>query len=247
MRRPSWKKTTPKRDDPAGRARDLLERLAISIVTQSDEVLGSGVSMSFAPPARQAAEGLDIDEMTRVWSASVDGLAIWCVVSGVGQRSILECALDGPGSPRQTPVERTIVGECVQRLLNSRFAGWREVASIAIAREELWRCDLTAVHSDHCATYLSLCAEAKQIVARAFPSLVGVPLAFTVHLDPLVTTLGALSQWRPGEHVPLGIKADGLRVALSVPNGPVAYGKLGQIGGARAIRLSGDAARHGRT
>jgi hypothetical protein len=203
--------------------------------------------MSFAPPAKQDVDELDVDDVSRVWSASVDGSALWCIVSGLGQRSILECALDGPGSPRQTPVERTIVGECVQRLLTSRFARWNEVTSIAIAREELWRCDLTAVRSDRCGTYLSLCAGAKQVVACAHPNVAGVPLTFTVHLGPLMTTLGALSQWRAGAHVPLGINTDGLRAALSAPNGPIVYGHLGQINAARAIRLSGDAARHDRT
>ncbi|MBV8170639.1 MAG: hypothetical protein JO219_01775 [Candidatus Eremiobacteraeota bacterium] len=205
-----------------------------------DDVLGQRVSASFAAPVKRQEDDAN-DAAGRAWSSDANGITIWCVVSGVAQRFVLECALDGPGAQHQTAVERTIVGECMQRLLSSRVQSWREAAPSAVSLESVWRCDVSMVSVDARSARLSLYAPAEAVIVRRHPGLADVPLELVALLDPVRTAFGHMTCWQPGTRLMLGVRAGDLRASLSICDGLVVNGHVGVVDGFRAIRLSGAA------
>lgn len=209
---------------------------------RSRGVLRRAVDFTYTPPTR--CERVDFDHFDRMWrTEGPEGDAL-CVLSLDAQRALLEFVLDGPGAPAPTAVERTIIGECVDRLLGAASRSpWREIAVPEECGNGVWRCDAALSHEGgHLARFYLYTRAAAALPQPARPPIGGVPLDLTAVLRPLSATLGLMSGLEPGVILPLsaaGVEPD---VRVTINHRPVAFGVLGSADGKRAVRLNGDAA-----
>lgn len=244
-RRPTWRKARVQERASVDNGPALLERLGNAIECKAQLVFRGNVVVRVGSLGRCCAS--ELDRSGRVICADIEGRTFWCIVDDNSQWQLLECVLEGPGSTRPTPVECAIAQECLERLLTAASGeSWREAVKALAFDDELWRCRIQ-ISRGRSSAALDICTRAPVLTALKPLCLDEVPLSLVASLTPLRTTFGALATWKPGARMSLDATASGLRAALTVAGGPVAYGVLGSSAGRRAILLSGAAARNGGT
>ena len=73
-------------------------------------------------------------------------------------------------------------------------------------------------------------------------AVLAAPAQVRAVLTRLALPLAAVTDWQPGDLVPLPREALGRLILEDIDGHPVAVGRLGQVSGMRAVRLIGDAA-----
>jgi hypothetical protein len=166
------------------------------------------------------------------------------VIDAPSHRALLEWILNGPGAAIPTAVERTIVSECVDRMLSvSVETHWRESVGGLDLPRHVWLCVLDISGAGSGAT-IKLYTAAEQTPRACSPVLDEVPISLEALLRPFVVRLSALLSWQPGATLRLSDSAD-LHVQLRIGGGPMVFGTLGCSDGRRAVRLGGSAACRG--
>lgn len=240
LRRPAWRKAVAACAELIDHGPALLEALAATAADRVPSLLRIPVDVRHQPVVRGACEQAP---KWRLWQSEADR-SFWCAVDFESQQLLLEFILAGPGALSPTAVERTIVAECVDRLLTRTGDDrWLELSGQS-PPQILWRCDVNIIGPGAGVATLRLFTIALPEPQRAciHPSLSDVPLSFRAHFRGLGATLGDLASWRPGTILRLGGSASELEVALRLERGPVVYGTIGSVAGRRAVRLNGSAA-----
>lgn len=243
LRRVAWSKAAcpvPEVDDPGPQR---LETIARTIAARAPLVLRTEVHVTYTPPAKDECEALARSH--QVWECVIDGDMCWCALDADGQRTLLEWVLAGPGSAAPTAVERTIVDECLDRLLaSSPRVKWIKSGVERAPRACAWRSDVEMRGRAGVSATLRLftIGAAGAVRPQTTLRLDDVPLLLQASLKPVRATLGCLGGWQPGTLVRLGGTATDLEAHLRLEHGPVAFGVLGAAGAKRAVRLNGSAA-----
>jgi hypothetical protein len=242
LRRPTLRRAPPRLKPSSDHGPEFLERLVRAAAARCRDVLRRAIDLTYTPPTR--CERIDFDHSDRVWRTEEPEGDALCVMSSDAQRSLLEFVLDGPGAAAPTAVERTIIGECVDRLLVAASRSpWREIAVPEECGDGAWRCDAAlSREGGRLARFYLYTRAAAVLPPPARPPIGGVPLELTAVLQPLSATLGLMSGLEPGVIIPLSAAGVETHVRLTIHHGPVAFGVLGSAEGKRAVRLNGDAA-----
>jgi len=237
-RRPTWRPAPA----PAARVEDdgpaRLRALAATAVQRARAVLLARVTATCSEPQRMfyvPNPGTD-----RVWLCDSGRTSCWCALDGRSQRALLEHVLAGPGAATPTAVERTIVAECIGRLLaSSPDDAWSESAKI-LPRSDAWHCtvDIGGGNSRRAILLLYTIAEPQPAAGRPVV-LDDIPIDLAAELDGVNVTLSQLTGWSRGSVVPLGRPPNELRAVLTVTHGPRMRCFVGESGGRRAVSVRG--------
>ena len=201
-------------------------------------MLLAAVTATHSEPARKsqiASKGAE-----RVWCAGAGQDQIWCILSEMSQRALLEHVLSGPGASTPTAVERTIVAECVDRLLSSPGCkAWNEIGT-SPPPGELWCCSVDIGGSNGKIASLLLAAIAQaEPVASTHVCLDDVPIDLVARIEDIVVPLHEVAGWAEGSVLPLGRPATDLRAVLASNHGPLLVSRVGTSKGKRSIRVVG--------
>jgi len=236
LRRPTWRLAptlmTPSVDDGP----DRLRALAATAVQRARTVLLARVTAACSEPHRVSYSAVAND---RVWSTDAFGKPCWCVLDESSQRALLEHVLAGPGAAAPTAVERTIVSECIGRLLGSLPTDeWNEAGRLPFS--DTWKCclDIGGANGKYATLALYTVAEQEPAVGRP-TCLDDVPIDLVVRFDGVGVRLNELARWTPGSILRLGRAANDLRATLAPQRGPRAMCDVGESNGRRAISLLG--------
>jgi len=243
LRRVAWRRPHPSPDvaPDCGPAR--LKTFARALRAQAPSVLRHGLDVSSGEATRRAQP--DILPSDRVWHCDADAV-VWCALDAPSHRTLLEWILDGPGAPTPTAVERTIVSECVDRLLaTSADTRWRESAGKIRLQHDVWQLALEISGEGASASLRLFTAAEAQVRVTPHPVLDDVPLELRAWLRAFPVRLSDLASWQRGTVIRLSGGVNDIPTQVRVVGGPVMFGTLGCTNGHRAIRLNGSAARTG--
>ena len=102
-----------------------------AVASRAPEFLRSDTEVTLSPLQRRF---VSCNGARRAWRHEEDDRVVWCVADEESQRALLEWVLVVPVVP--TAVEKTIVAECIQRLLSG--SSWTEADQHEIDDEEAW-------------------------------------------------------------------------------------------------------------
>jgi flagellar motor switch/type III secretory pathway protein FliN len=232
-RRPLW----PRANRGGNLPPEWLPKLARGIAQRSREALRGHLDITFGEPQRgEYACGPAGD---RAWLALHDVGVAWCTVDLRSQVALLAMIIGGQGAERETPIERSIVGEAIERLLSAddfRQTRWTETAPDRPAGERCWRCNVeVSMQSGRCAI-LQLFAPAVDrdpASEAAFPCIstreIGrVNVTLRAELRKVQSPLAQILAWAPGTIVSLRSPALA-HVDLLVQDTIIATGRLGSV------------------
>ncbi len=240
MNKPTWPRlrarSTQERRDPAPA---ILTRLAHDVEARAIDVMRGRASASHDAPARGAWLSSDRGDAQTWHSDAGDGVDIWCAIDSADARALLEIVLGGPGAPKPTSLERSIVCETVERVLSSTSRVWEERTAARFPSTAGWLCKVTIAAA--CGKPAVLCFYAPAadeppapIVQRV--DLRDVPVTLTAALPPTEIRVHAIAGWRAGSIVTLGCVADSA-IDLFAGSTCMASGSLGAVRGRRAVRI----------
>jgi len=241
-RRVAWRRPKAPRAAPSDGGPALLGGFARELAARVASVLQPGLEVRSLDTVRCA--DLPLTSSDRVWHCDIECARVHCALDSDTHRTILEWILGGPGASAPTPIERTIVTECVDRLLSpSAHSRWHEGASWH--EGAVWLSVLEIYDKAATASIRLFTAAQTESAGKRHPRLDDVPLDLCGQLHPSATRLGTLIELKRGTIVPIGDPTGAARACLRVGFGPAVFGTLGAIDGRRAIRLNGSAARAG--
>jgi hypothetical protein len=237
LRLPSWRKAARRRPAQVDGGPLLLGRIGRAVAARASEFLTSDAEVTLSPLERKFVSAFN--DTRRAWRHVEDERIVWCTADEESQRALLEWVLDGPGASVPTAVEKTIVAECVERLLSASAGSWAEAPVHDIAHEEAWHgvidvCGLSRVAR----LELQVRADAGAAIGPA-PRVDEVPLRLAGRLGPFRVTIGDLVNLRQGSSLALGVATTSPPALLCIERGPAISGALGVVDGRRAIRLNG--------
>jgi hypothetical protein len=192
------------------------------------------MDVAFAEPERSGyAPGLEGD---RAWQVAEGATVVWCIVDAAAQAALLEAVLGGPGAERPTSIERSIVGETMERLFAHDSGSGSRIAEVARERPieaEWWRCNVDLTPRRGRSATLQLFAPPTQAVdppTGAAPDLRAVPIFVSVETAPISIPLAHVLAWTPGALVQLPSAALNTAMVAAHPGVWLASGRLGSIG-----------------
>ncbi len=239
LRRATWRGPRELAPEPDDDGPHFLEEIARGIGIRAESVFRGGAQSAYGPPARGDYSAVPSN---RVWHSESGNRSFWCALSADAQRGLLEFVLAGPGAATPTAMERTIVAECIDRLLSSSPVNRWVDASLEAPPAGMWRCNIDLTAGGRGVALLQLFTRAAAIIPRVpsgQPPLDDVPLLLSARLFAVRSSLTALSAWSIG--TALALPAGELAAELVMERGPVMYGVVGSANGSRAIRLTGSA------
>ncbi len=240
VRLPSWRKGARRQPARVDRGPLLLGRIRRAVASRAPEFLRSDTEVTLSPLQRRF---VSCNGARRAWRHEEDDRVVWCVADEESQRALLEWVLDGPGAVVPTAVEKTIVAECIERLLSGSAGSWTEADQHEIDDEEAWHGVLNLRGPSAAARLeLHVRADAEAAVGAA-PHVDDVPLSLEGRLAPFRVTIGDLAHLRQGSSLAMSIATTAPPALLCLTGGPAMSGTLGVVNGCRAIRLSGDLKR----
>lgn len=238
LRRPAWRAAPAPavaiEDDGPRR----LRVVAANAAQRARAVLLARVTATCSEPQRTrytCDPGTD-----RVWLRDSGRTSCWCVLTERSQRALLEHVLAGPGAATPTAVERTIVAECVSRLLaSSPDDAWSESAKM-LPHSDAWHCgvDIGGANGKRAILLLYTIAE-PQRAAGGSVVLDDIPIDLVAELDGVNVPLSQLTRWARGSIVPLGRPPSELHATLALTRGTRMPCFVGESGGRRAVSLRG--------
>lgn len=242
LRRPAWRNTKVPPKTSADDGPDRLRAFATDALRRARAVLLDPVTTTCSDPVRKIQAATEAAQ--RVWRNEGGGKPIWCLLSEGSQRALLEHVLSGPGAAAPTTVERTIVAECVDRLLGSPgIEAWIEIGSCPPA-VDVWRCNVDICGANGTIASLELVTLAEPEAAARHHVYVGsVPLDMMAELDGVMVQLNRLRRWTRGSIVPLRREPNDVHATLALPRGPRLGCKVGVSGDKRAMRVTDRLAR----
>jgi flagellar motor switch/type III secretory pathway protein FliN len=234
LRRPSW----PRAGSIArgGRsAPSVLEQLGRRIADNALEAVRRRMDVAYAEPQRggyEPAPGGD-----RAWRVADADSIVWCVVDLASQAALLEAVLGGPGAARPTSIERTIVGETVERLFRRDDPSANPLVECERERPlhgDWWRCNVDLTPRKGRSATLQLFAppaaeENSSHATAARPDLRTVPIPLSVEIAPIPVSVADILAWSPGAIVPLPCGSLTAAIAGASPNVRMARGSIGSI------------------
>jgi hypothetical protein len=244
LRKATWRVPRESAPEPIDYGPHLLEDIARGIGIRAESVFRGSAQIAYAPPIRGDHLGMPSD---RVWHSESAGRSFWCALSADGQRGLLEFVLAGPGAAIPTAMERTIVAECIDRLLSSSPTHHWLDTSLEAPPAGTWRCSIDLTAGGRAVALLQLFTRAAAVIPKAAsiqPSLDDVTLPLRARLASVRSTLTALSAWKVG--TVLALPGRELAAELVMDRGPVVHGVVGGADGLRAVRLTGSAMLHSR-
>jgi len=232
-RRVIWSRPNRARCSPP----EWLPKLAQGIAQRSRETFRGHLDITYGEPERGVyASGPAGD---RAWLALHDLGVAWCTVDLRSQAALLAMVIGGQGAERETPIERSIVGEAIERLISVddfRLVRWSETAIERPAGDCCWRCNVEVTSQSTRCAILQLFAPAtgRDLVGEANEPCVSardigrVPVKVRCELRKVRSSLARILAWTPGTIVPLDSHALA-RVDLLVENSTIANGRLGSV------------------
>jgi hypothetical protein len=211
----------------------VLDVLSRRIADNAPVAVRRRMDVAFAEPERSGyAPALDGD---RAWQVAECETVVWCVVDARAQSALLEAVLGGPGAERPTSIERTIVGETMERLFaNETLAGSRiaEAGRERPTDADWWRCNVDLTPRRGRSATLQLFAPptpADDPTAGAPPDLRAVPIFVSVETAPISIPLAHVLAWASGTLVPLPRASLHTAMVAACPNVRLASGRIGSI------------------
>jgi flagellar motor switch/type III secretory pathway protein FliN len=232
-RRPLWPKANRGGSSPP----DWLPKLARGIAQRSREAFRGHLDITFGELQRGVyACGPAGD---RAWLALHDAGVAWCTVDLRSQAAMLAMVIGGQGAERETPIERSIVGEAIERLLSAddfRQARWTETATDRPSGDRCWRCNIeVTTPSGRCAILQLFAPAADRDPASeaTFSSIstrdIGrVKVTVRAELRRVRSPLAQILAWAPGTIVQLRSRTLA-HVDLLVQDSIIATGRLGSV------------------
>jgi len=229
-------KSRPQRDSGA---REILLQAAAAVEARSETIFRGRGRVTGFPPEYCAGLPLTIAR-SRVWSALCDNsVSVWCALDDVAAASLLELVIGGPGAAQPTALERSIVTETVERLLQSIGGSWNEQHDALWPDTQWWRATLriSTQKSGYADLVLLAAAAPNPAAPVAAPVNAGhVPLNVVAVLSPVSVRLETVLRWTPGSVLALDRPPDAL-ILLQSGRTPLAVGRLGQSNGRRVIKV----------
>ncbi len=233
LRRPAWPLARHNRLEPPA----WLSELARHVAQAVPDTLRGRLDVTYGVP--QPGEYSPDHAYDRVWLAYHDACVTWCIVDATSCAALLALIIGGPGAQLETPIERAIVGEAVERLLcvdDSRWAHWSEAATDRPKENRMWRCNVEVTRSGRMATLQLLTpifdrepTPAAHAVSVSANDIGAVRIGVRAELSPIAAPLAQILTWAPGSTVAL--HACSLNhVALAIERSVIATGRLGSIG-----------------
>jgi hypothetical protein len=219
-----------------------LDMFALAFAGRAESVLRHGLDVSYGESTR-CTEPL-LHQWDRVWRCEFESFPVWCAIDAPSHRALLEWILNGPGAAIPTAVERTIVSECVDRVLApSVESRWRESGGDMDLPHDVWQRVLDVSGEGTTASLRLYTAAEADPHSTPAPLLDDVPIDLEAQLQPFAVRFSALLCWGPGAMVRVSDSPDAIRALLRVAGGPEVFGRLGCADGCRAIRLDDNSAR----
>jgi hypothetical protein len=241
--RPVWRKARAARhaelDAAAG-----LRRLAHAISLNATRTLRGTLDVRYSEPQSGSYVGA-AGCPDRAWRCVAADRELWCVIAAPGQSSLFALATGWPSCAPPSPIERSILSDCVERLLerapgDARSASAREEEHARPASAGAWRCTLEISDGPHTAD-LQLFTVARP--APPAPTLgesarhAHIPLALSGHFVLSSLALAEIAGWKTGSLVKIDERAGRLEAALRVGALTVARAELGNDARRRCLRL----------
>jgi flagellar motor switch/type III secretory pathway protein FliN len=232
-RRPRWPRAHRGNSAPP----EWLPKLARGIAQRSREAFRGHFDITYGEPQPGVyACGPAGD---RAWLALLDAGVAWCTVDLRSQAALLAMIIGGQGAERETQIERSIVGEAIERLLSTddfRQTRWTETAIDRPAGDHCWRCNIeVTTQSGRCAILQLFAPAADRDPAgeTSVPNIstrdIGrVHVTVRAELRKFQSPLAQILAWAPGTVVPLRSQALA-QVELLVQDSIIANGRLGSL------------------
>jgi hypothetical protein len=234
---------TPPRIEPeiddAGRS---LRAFARGVVLRAHEIIETCAAVSHGPiEFRGYTDVADIAD--RAWRFRYDRCEMFCVVNEASERLLLGWIIGGrPAVPALSPIERSIVGESMRRMLGLAANGAPldiEEEPRVRPRDRSWRCDvqLSSVDTERATIQLfTQCALSPQALP-CHPDLRDVALQLRAALPGVACALCDVWEWRSGSLLRLQRSDRDIFVGLYAGGHRVALAQLGTVFGDRAVKL----------
>jgi flagellar motor switch/type III secretory pathway protein FliN len=214
-----------------------LPKLAQGIAQRSRAALRGHLDITYDEPRRGAYECGPTGD--RAWLALHDAGVAWCTIDTKSQAALLAFVIGGCGAERETPIERSIIGEVIERLLNAegfRQARWTETEIDRPTGDRTWRCNVEVrTRSGRCAILQLFAPVADRdpsgdaSLAYVSKSDIGnVNITVRAELRGVHAPLAQILAWTPGMVVSLRPQALA-RVDLLVQDSVIANGRLGSL------------------
>ena len=233
-------RTEPKIDE-SGRS---LRALARGVVLRAHEIIEACVAASHGPIEFRGYT--DVPEIVdRAWRLRYDRCEMFCVINEASERVLLGWIVGGRACvPALSPIERSIVGESVRRMLSIASNGAVleiEEEPRVRPRERSWCCDvqLSGVDAERATIRLfTQCAVSPHTKTVPFhPDIRDVALQLRAALPGVACALSDVWEWRSGSVLRLQRSDRDISVGLYAGGRRVALAQLGTVFGDRAVKL----------
>jgi len=227
--------------DEAGRS---LRALARGVVLRAHEIIEACAAASHGPiEFRGYTDVADIAD--RAWRFRYDHCEMFCVVNEASERLLLGWIIGGrPAVPALSPIERSIVGESMRRMLSiAANASPLEIEEEPRVRprDRSWRCDvqLSSIDAERATiqlfTHCALSPQTKTLPCH--PDIRDVALQLRAALPGVACALSEVWEWRSGSLLRLQRSGRDISVGLYAGGHRVALAQLGTVFGDRAVKL----------